>query len=377
MDGAGDATYVVLTDDRGTVMSVADTAGNVVKKLFYNSTGLAKVCNTAGIELTNTYGEPVYKSRYVRLGWTGMHRDPFTGLYHTHFRDFDPLTARWTSEDPAGYADGLNLYANYFGVNGVDALGLGDRISGDFLVTGTGHHYFPVDLWEKFGFPREVKLIFDRETIRDVDMHGALGHGPLTGYTAHVTALADEVVDEYLREKNIGKKGLTKPQYEELARRIVDRIRTSKNRYIRGYLLRVRNYSRLLDWYEEEGRHIKPPDRAYLRLLRSGEAKIARKASVWRRIGPHLPLISVFFAASAFTSLEAAEVPPDTATALTVLDAVNPTFVPVAETVVKIGELGKGASRIGEGTGKEVGSPTLDPIIRARRALVVEEEETP
>jgi len=127
VDGAGDATYVVLTDDRGTVMSVADTAGNVVEKLFYNSTGLAKACNAAGIELTNTYGEPVYKSRYVRLGWTGMHRDPFTGLYHTHFRDFDPLTARWTSEDPAGYADGLNLYAAYFGVNGVDALGLLDE----------------------------------------------------------------------------------------------------------------------------------------------------------------------------------------------------------------------------------------------------------
>ena len=39
----------------------------------------------------------------------------------------DPLHARWLSEDPAGYADGLNLYNAYMGVNGVDPLGLEDR----------------------------------------------------------------------------------------------------------------------------------------------------------------------------------------------------------------------------------------------------------
>ncbi len=53
-------------------------------------------------------------------------RDPFTGLYHTHFREFSPIHNRWLSEDPAGYADGLNLYAAYMGVNGVDPLGLDD-----------------------------------------------------------------------------------------------------------------------------------------------------------------------------------------------------------------------------------------------------------
>jgi len=51
-------------------------------------------------------------------------RDRFTGLYHTYFRDYDPVHSRWLSEDPAGYADGLNLNAAYMDVNGVDPLGL-------------------------------------------------------------------------------------------------------------------------------------------------------------------------------------------------------------------------------------------------------------
>ncbi len=53
-----------------------------------------------------------------------MYHDPFTGKYHTHYREYDPVHARWLSEDPAGYVDGLSLYNAYMGVNGIDPLGL-------------------------------------------------------------------------------------------------------------------------------------------------------------------------------------------------------------------------------------------------------------
>ncbi len=43
--------------------------------------------------------------------------------YHTHYRDFDPRHNRWDRPDPAGMMDGMNLYAGYFGVNGVDPDG--------------------------------------------------------------------------------------------------------------------------------------------------------------------------------------------------------------------------------------------------------------
>ena len=56
-----------------------------------------------------------------------MYKDRFTGLYHTHFREYDPVHGRWLSEDPAGYQDGLNLYAAYMGVNATDPLGTETR----------------------------------------------------------------------------------------------------------------------------------------------------------------------------------------------------------------------------------------------------------
>jgi hypothetical protein len=52
-----------------------------------------------------------------------MYKDPFTGLYHTHYRDYDPIHNRWLSEDPFGYQDGLNLYCAYMGIDHRDVLG--------------------------------------------------------------------------------------------------------------------------------------------------------------------------------------------------------------------------------------------------------------
>ena len=124
----GDAQYVVLTDDRGTVMGVAGPTGTLAGRLFYNTTGVAKSTSPAGTPALDAAGSPICHSRYVRFGWAGMYREPFTGLGHTHFREYSPLHGRWLSEDPAGYADGLNLYAYCANdpVNGVDPLGLAE-----------------------------------------------------------------------------------------------------------------------------------------------------------------------------------------------------------------------------------------------------------
>ncbi|MCF7982595.1 MAG: hypothetical protein K9K86_11480 [Pseudomonadales bacterium] len=109
--------------------------GQIIEKLYYNSTGLCKSYNAAGGQNFRTDVTTINlgRSQYIPFGWTGMYRDPFTGHYHTHFRDYDPIHARWLSEDPAGYKDGLNLYAAYMGVNGVDALGL-DITKGQMLA---------------------------------------------------------------------------------------------------------------------------------------------------------------------------------------------------------------------------------------------------
>ena len=127
------SSYIPLTDDRGTVMGVVDAStGLIIEKLYYNSTGLCKSFDGSDQPITDpTTGFNIGRSMYIPFGWCGMYRVEFTGKYHTHFREYDPIHGRWLSEDPAGYRDGLSLYAAYMGVNGVDLLGL------DFLKENT------------------------------------------------------------------------------------------------------------------------------------------------------------------------------------------------------------------------------------------------
>ena len=138
--------FEVLTDDRGTVMGLVKDDGTLVEQLYYNSTGLCKSWDPSGGGNWNTHPDNAAynlgRSEYIPFGYLGMYRDRFTGKYHTHFREYDPLHARWLSEDPAGYADGLNLYNAYMGVNGIDPLGLG--LFGQLMTwVGTGGQCWP------------------------------------------------------------------------------------------------------------------------------------------------------------------------------------------------------------------------------------------
>ena len=127
-------------------MGLVKDDGALVEKLYYNSTGLCKSWDPSGGGNWNTHPDNAAynlgRSEYIPFGYLGMYRDRFTGKYHTHFREYDPLHARWLSEDPAGYADGLNLYNAYMGVNGIDPLGLG--LFGQLLTwVGTGGQCWP------------------------------------------------------------------------------------------------------------------------------------------------------------------------------------------------------------------------------------------
>ena len=108
-------------------MGLVKEDGTLVEQLYYNSTGLCKSKDPVSSSWNTHPDNAAYnlsRSEYIPFGYLGMYRDRFTGKYHTHFREYDPLHARWLSEDPAGYADGLNLYNAYMGVNGIDPLGL-------------------------------------------------------------------------------------------------------------------------------------------------------------------------------------------------------------------------------------------------------------
>ncbi|MCM8531198.1 MAG: hypothetical protein NE330_08575 [Lentisphaeraceae bacterium] len=111
--GFNNEILFLARDENGSVTGVFN--GEIYEHYYYSSTGLM-TCFNEDDELIR---RPVEQD----FGWGGMFIDPFTGLYHTHYREFDPVTNRWLTEDPSGMVDGFNLYGNYFGVNSADPDG--------------------------------------------------------------------------------------------------------------------------------------------------------------------------------------------------------------------------------------------------------------
>lgn len=74
------------------------------------------------------YGSPYLASvdSNVTRRFTGHQLDADTGSYSTAFREYSPLTNRWSGRDPLGMVDGPNMYGYVGGnpINYVDPLGL-------------------------------------------------------------------------------------------------------------------------------------------------------------------------------------------------------------------------------------------------------------
>ena len=109
----GTALYYLTYDQVGTLRVVADSSGNVVKRIDYDS-----------------FGNIIYDSApsfEIPFGFAGGLHDRDTGLVRFGFRDYDPDTARWTAKDPIGFAGGnVDLYGYVLNdpINWIDPLGL-------------------------------------------------------------------------------------------------------------------------------------------------------------------------------------------------------------------------------------------------------------
>jgi RHS repeat-associated protein len=90
--------YYLCYDQVGSLRFVTDTFGDVVKELDYDSFGNI---------LSDS--DPTFR---VPFAFAGGLYDPDTGLVHFGYRDYDPDTGRWISEDPLGFGGGdVNLFA--------------------------------------------------------------------------------------------------------------------------------------------------------------------------------------------------------------------------------------------------------------------------
>jgi RHS repeat-associated protein len=119
----GGTTYYLAYDQAGTLKAVADAAGNVIKKVEYD---------TFGNILSDS--NPTFA---VPFGFAGGLHDRDTGLVRFGYRDYDPETGRWTAKDPRLFAGGdTDLYGYCVNdpVNWTDPLGLSiGSVVGNFV----------------------------------------------------------------------------------------------------------------------------------------------------------------------------------------------------------------------------------------------------
>ncbi|NNL80183.1 MAG: RHS repeat-associated core domain-containing protein [Flavobacteriaceae bacterium] len=109
----GGATYYLTYDQVGSLRVVADSAGNVVKMIDYDSFGNI-IADT----------DPLFN---MPFGFAGGLHDRDTGLVRFGYRDYDPDIGRWTAKDPIGLAGGdtdLFGYCLSDPVNRIDPMGL-------------------------------------------------------------------------------------------------------------------------------------------------------------------------------------------------------------------------------------------------------------
>jgi RHS repeat-associated protein len=90
--------YYYAQDHLGSVRDLVDAKGKVFASYDYDPYGKPTRSTTNG-------------SARADYRYAGLFYHAPSGLYLTHYRAYDPVTARWLSRDPIGERGGVNLYA--------------------------------------------------------------------------------------------------------------------------------------------------------------------------------------------------------------------------------------------------------------------------
>ena len=131
-DGALDQRHYALTDERGSVIALADTTGTVTQRFSYDPYGKQTKLNA---DFTPDTTNSNANAATLAHGFQGLRQDA-SGLHFNRARYWHQDLGRFVSRDPAGYPDGLNSYAGYHVMHGgVDPSGMFLGRAGEFIGT--------------------------------------------------------------------------------------------------------------------------------------------------------------------------------------------------------------------------------------------------
>ncbi len=104
MENAAGNRYFYIKDRQFNIRAISDASGNLVETYDYSAFGLVDIYDTQD----NKYSQSTIGNPY---GYTGRRWDSEVALWHFRNRAYSPTLGRFLQRDPAGFVDGLNLYA--------------------------------------------------------------------------------------------------------------------------------------------------------------------------------------------------------------------------------------------------------------------------
>ena len=144
-------SFYYQRDGLGSITEITNQGGTLVQRYAYSSFGKIE-----------SQLDPNFVQPYT---FTARELDPEIGTYYFRARFYDPVTGRFSSEDPNGFGAGINFYA-YVGNNPIERVdpygldwvsnlsnfsaGAGDFLSGGFMNWGNltqrvlGHRAIPI-----------------------------------------------------------------------------------------------------------------------------------------------------------------------------------------------------------------------------------------